>query len=170
MRKILLLFASFLIFSLFFFLVKGEKVGKLDPHLSGDSFFEGLRIIQKKDGIQNWVLIAKRADISKEGDKALLTDIEMEVKSKGITIFAEKGLYNLDTKKISIDGAITAKSGDYSITTGQVEIDSAAGLLKTGEDVRIEGNKFTLNGTGMEIQNNEQKVRILKDVKATFNN
>ncbi len=170
MKKSLLVLASFLLFSLFFFLVEGEKASKLDIHLKGESFLEGLKIIQKKNGVQNWILTAKRADISKDGNEANLTDIEMEVKDKGITIFAQKGLYNLNTKKISIEGPITAKGNTYSITTEQVEVDSDAGLLTTGKDVRIEGKKFTLQGKGMEINNNEQKVRIMKDVKATFNN
>jgi LPS export ABC transporter protein LptC len=151
-------------------MVEGEKANKLDINLKGESFLEGLRIIHKKNGLQNWILTAKRADISKDGNEADLTDVEMEVKNKGITIFAEKGLYNLDTKKISIEGAITAKNNAYSITTRQIEIDSDAGLLTTGKDVLIEGKKFTLQGKGMEIKNNEQKVRIMKDVKATFNN
>jgi LPS export ABC transporter protein LptC len=170
MKKSLLVIASFLLFALFFFVVEGEKASKLDIHLKGESFLEGLKIIQKKNGVQNWILTAKRADISKDGNEANLADIEMEVKNKGITIFAEKGLYDLNTKKISIEGAITAKGNTYSITTAQIEIDSDAGLLTTGHDVLIEGKKFTLQGKGMEIINNEQKVRIMKDVKATFNN
>jgi len=170
MKKFLLVLASLLIFSIFFFLVKGEKNDKMDVSLKSDSFFEGLRIIQKKNGVENWVLTAKRADISKDADKAELTDIEMKVKDKGITICAEKGLYNLDTKRISVLGTITGKNDNYSITTRQVEIDSAAGSLKTDADVHIEGKKFLLQGKGMEVNNNEQKVRILKDVKATFNN
>ena len=36
----------------------------------------------------------------------------MEVKNKGITIYAEKGLYNLNTKKISVEGPITAKNNE----------------------------------------------------------
>lgn len=170
MKKILLLFASFLIFSLFFFLVEGEKAKKTDIRLKGESFFEGLRVIQKKDGVQNWVLTAKRADISKDGGVAHLTGIEMEVKSKGIIIHAEKGFYDLNTRKISTEGPITANTGNYSIQTREIQIDSAAGSLKTGNNVHIQGKKFTLEGKGMEIQNNDQKVRILKDVKATFNN
>ena len=170
MKKSLLVLASFLLFSVFFFMVEGEKASKLDIHLKGASFLEGLKIIQRKNGVQNWILTAKRADISKDGNEANLTDIEMEVKNKGITIFAQKGLYNLNTKKISIEGPITAKGNTYSITTEQIEVDSDAGLLTTGKDVHIEGKKFTLQGKGMEINNNEQKVRIMKDVKATFNN
>ena len=170
MKKSLLFLASLLLFSLFFFMVEREKAGKLDIRFKGESFLEGLKIIQKKNGIQNWILTAKRADISDDGNEANLTDIEMEVKNKGITIFAEKGLYNLNTKKISVEGPITAKGNAYSITTEQVEIDNDAGLLTTGKDVHIEGKKFTLQGKGMEIKNNEQKVRIMKDVQATFNN
>ena len=170
MKKSLLVLASFLLFSLFFFMVEWGKTNKLDIHLKGESSFEGLRIIQKKNGVQSWILTAKRAEISKDGDEADLTDLEMEVKDKGITIYAEKGLYNLSTKKISIEGAITAKSNSYSITTGQVEIDSAAGVLKTSREVHIEGKKFILQGKGMEIKNNEQQVRILNNVKAIFNN
>jgi LPS export ABC transporter protein LptC len=151
-------------------MVEGEKANKLDIHLTGASFFEGLRIIQKKNGVQSWILTAKRADISKKGDEANLTDIKVEVENKGVTIYAEKGLYNLETKKMSIDGPVTAKNDNYSITTRQVEIDNSAGLLKTNEDVHIKGKKFVLQGKGMEIKNNEKKVRILKDVTATFNN
>ncbi len=170
MKKSLLVFASILLFSLFFFMVEGEKAGKLDIHLKGDSFLEGLKIIQKKNGVQDWILTAKRADISKDGNLADLTDIVMEIKNRGITIFAEKGLYNMNTKKISVEGPITAKGDTYSITTEQVEIDNDAGLLTTSKDVSIVGKKFAVHGKGMEVNNNEQKVRIMKDVKATFNN
>lgn len=170
MKKSLLVFASFLLFSLFFFMLKGERTNNLGIHLKGESFFEGLRIIQKKDGVPNWVLTAKRADLSKDGNEANLTDLEMEIKNKGITVYAENGLYNLNNKKIYIDGTIAAKSNNYLITAGQVEIDSTTGLLKTNGYVHIEGKKFTLQGKGMEIKNNDQKVRILKGVKATFNN
>jgi LPS export ABC transporter protein LptC len=170
MKKSLLVLASFLLFSIFFFLVKEEKFNKLDIRLKEESFFEGLRIIHKKDGVQVWILTAKRANISKDGNEADLTGIEMEVNNKGTTIQAEKGIYNMDTRKISVEGAITAKNNNYSITTRQVEIDSAEGMLRTNKDVYIKGKTFTLEGKGMEISNNEQKVRILKDVKATFNN
>ena len=169
MKKSLLIIASILLFSLLIYMVEGEKDSKLDIHLKGGSFLEGLKIIQKKNGVQNWILTAKRADISKDGNEANLTDVTMEVKDKGITIFADKGLYNMDTKKISVEGPITAKGNTYSITTEQVQIDNDAGLLTTGKEVYIVGKKFTLQGRGMEVNNNEQKVRIMKDVKATFN-
>jgi LPS export ABC transporter protein LptC len=170
MRKSLLFLASLLLFSLFFYLAGEEKANKIDIHLKNGSFFEGLKIIQRKNGEQNWILTAKRADISKDGNEADLTDVEMTVKNRNLTIYAEKGLYNLSTKKISIDGEITATGKNYSLKTGQVEIDSTAGLLTTDKDVSIKGKNYSLQGKGMEIENNKQQVRILKDVKAIFNN
>jgi len=170
MRKSLLFLASLLLFSFFFYLAGGEKANKLDIHLKGESFFEGLKIVQRRNGEQNWILTARRADISKDGNEADLTGVEMTVKNRDLKIYAEKGLYNLNTKKISIEGEITATGSNYSLRTAQVDIDSAAGLLTTDKDVSIKGKNFLLQGKGMEIQNNEQRVRILKDVKATFNN
>ena len=170
MKKSLLVFASFFLFSLFFFLVENEKDKKIDIQPAGKSFFEGLKIIHKKNGGQSWILTAKRADLSKDGSEAHLTDIEMDIKSKELTIYAANGLYNLNSKMISVDGPITAKGKNYSITTQQLHVNSTADLLETDSPVLIESNKFNLEGRGMVIDNNEQKVRILKDVKATFIN
>jgi len=63
---------------------------------------------------------------------------------------------------------ITAHSENYVITTSQASIDSDGGTLETDRDVKIEGKKFNLEGKGMIADNNEQKVRILNNVKATF--
>ena len=170
MKKGLLLLASVSLFFILFYMIERERNGKYDIHMKSESFFEGLRVIQKKNGVPAWVLTAKRADISKDGNTADLTDLQMDIKDKGIAINAGKGRYDLKTRNISIDGAVTAKSSNYSLTTEKVEIDSAKGLLRTDGPVLIEGKKFAVQGRGMEADNNEQKVRILRDVKATFNN
>lgn len=170
MKNFFLVLASVLLFSLFFYMVGGLRENKPDLRLKGESFFEGLRIVQKKDGVQNWILTAKRANISKDGDEAELSGVEVEVKNRGILIFAEKGLYHLNSKKMFVEGTITARNKDYSITTAELEISGAEELMKTDKEVRIEGKKFILQGKGMEIDNNEEKMRILSNVKAVFNN
>lgn len=170
MKRSLFFILSLLLFSLFFFMVKSEKGSRLDMQLKGESFIEGLKIIHKKNGKPDWILTAKRADITENGDKAHLTDIEMTIENRGMTIYADKGLYNLTNKNLTIDGKVIAKNNNYSIITEHVELDSKADNLKTEGNVKIEGKKFSLQGKGMRINNAEQKVRILKDVKATFNN
>lgn len=156
---------SFAIFSY----VRSDKMARLNIQFGSDSFFEGLKIINKKNGVIEWILTARRADLAKDGKEALLSGIEMKLEKQGMIVQAEKGLYDMETKHVSIDGVITAHNENYVITTRQVLIDSTGGILETGDEVKIEGKKFNLEGRGMKADNNEQKVRILNNVKATFN-
>ena len=158
-----------IISSAILFYLRSEKVVRLNVQLAGDSFFEGLKIINKKDGITEWVLAAKRADLSKDGKEALLSGIEMKLEKQGMTVQAEKGLYDMETKNVTIDGVITARNMNYVITTSQAVINSGGGILETEGEVTVEGKKFRLEGKGLQADNNEQKVRIRNNVKATFN-
>lgn len=156
---------SFAIFSY----VRSDKMARLNVQFGGDSFFEGLKIINKKNGVTEWTLTATRADLAKDGKQALLSGIEMKLEKQGMIVQAEKGLYDMESKHISIDGIITAHNENYVITTRQARIDGSGGTLETEDEVKIEGKKFNLEGKGMKADNNEQKVRVLNDVKATFN-
>jgi len=153
----------------FFILLRSEKGGKVDVQMKGDSFFEGLKIVNKKNGVTEWVLLAKRADLSKDGKDALLTGIEMQLENRGMTVTAEKGLYNMDTQQMTVDGDLHATNKNYVLTTSKARIDGSKGIFDTAGDVKIDGKKFALEGKGMQADNNQHKVRILKDVKATFN-
>jgi LPS export ABC transporter protein LptC len=166
-KKLIFLVLIVISFAILFYL-RSEKVARLNVQLAGDSFFEGLKIINKKDGVTEWLLTAKRADLSKDGKEALLSGIEMKLEKQGMIVQAEKGLYNMETKNVAIDGIITAHNENYVITTSQALIDSGGGILETEGEVTVAGKSFNLEGKGMQADNNEQKVRILNDVKATF--
>lgn len=170
MRKILFFSLSILIFSLFFLMINSDKESGMNMQLKGESFIEGLKIYHKINGKPLWVLSAKRADILEDGDRARLSGIQMNIEDRNMTIVAEKGDYELSSKQILIEGQVTATNPTYSLTTENVEIDTAAGTLKTNGAVKIEGRKFNLQGRGMNIDNAEQKVRITDGVKATFHN
>ncbi|MDP2156777.1 MAG: LPS export ABC transporter periplasmic protein LptC, partial [Nitrospirota bacterium] len=131
--------------------------------------FEGLKIINKKNGVTDWVLWAKRADMTKDGKEALLSGVEMKLESQGMTVTADKGVYDMETRQVSVEGVLRASNNNYVLTTSQARIDGSKGNFATAGDVTIEGRKFELKGKGMQAENNQQKVRILKDVKATFN-
>jgi LPS export ABC transporter protein LptC len=167
-RSLLLALSFFLLFS-FFFLLKDEGT-RPAILLKGNSFIEGLRIIYKRNGNQDWILSARRADISEDGNKAYLTGLEMTLENKGITLYADKGLYLMTDKNLTIDGKIIAKGDTYSITSVDGAFDNRAGNFKTDGDVRIDSKKFSVQGRGMNIDSSEQKVRILNDVKAVFYN
>lgn len=161
------LFLLFLIFSFAVFLIIREnREPEKDFRLKGDSFIEGLKIVQKKNGNDVWILNAKRADITEKDNMAALTDIDIIIKEKDIKIRAANGLYYMTEKKFTLNGNIIADTKDYTILTNAAEWTSN-GEIKTKGDVKIESKRFTIQGEGMEASSG-QKVKILKNVKAIF--
>jgi len=149
-------------------MVKNEKESRPNIQIKGDSFIEGLKLVHKNNGNPDWTLIAKEADFQEKENMAYLSNVKITLEGKDMTILADKGQFNMTNKNLSIEGNIIAKSTNYSITTEQVSLDSAAGTIKSDGLISMEGKKLELQGKGININNKEQKVRILKDVKATF--
>ena len=170
MKKTWLLIFSVGLFSLFFLMVNDEQLPKNAGVTRGDSFLEGLRIIHRKDGRQEWVLTARRADITPKGDQARLSDVTVSFADKGVTVSADRGVYVIPTKNLSVDGKIVAKGENFSVISEGAEIDSTSGSLRTAGPVVIEGKKFRVRGKGMQADESGQTVRILHDVDAVFNN
>ena len=167
MRKSFLAVLSLVLLSLLFFMVRGEKESK-PVLLRGASFIEGLRIVHRQNGSRDWVLTARRADFDGRGEKALRSGMEIKIENKGLTVSADKGMYDMNTRRLAVDGRTVARGKSYSITSEGVEFDGASGCLKADGGVKIEARKFSVQGKGMDADNSGQTVRIRKDVKAIF--
>ncbi len=164
----MLLILSIMLFSLIFFLFQGEKDGKPAALLRGASYIEGLRIVHRQNGSRDWVLTAKRADFDQKGESAFLSGMEMKIEKKDITVTADNGVYDMQTRRLTVAGQTVAKGNSYSIMSRGVEVDGVSGGLKANGEVKIEARKFSVQGEGLEADNNGQTVRIRKDVKAIF--
>ncbi len=150
-------------------LAHSENSSKLDVQFQGDSFFEGLKIVNRKNGITEWVLMAKRADMTKDGKQAVLSGVEVRLEKQGMIVAAESGSYNMETEQISVEGVLQAQNSNYTFRTSQALIDGSKGNFNAAGNVSIKGRNFELEGKGLQADNTNHKVRILKDVKATFN-
>lgn len=168
MRKSLLFPLLLSLVFFVFLVVKSEKGMRLDLQAKGDSFIEGIKIVHKKNGAPDWILIARRADISRGGEEAHLHDLTLSMQDRGLTIRAGQGVYDFLKKNIEITGKLTAEGNHLAIATEDVSFDNGSDVLKTDAPVIIEGKKFVLGGTGMKVDTTEQKMRILRNVKATF--
>jgi len=134
---------------------------------TGNSFLEDVRIVQKKNGVTAWTLTAEKADILEKGDKALLRNVSLAVPANRLTLFAESGTYDFAAKSFAADAVVEARGENYRVTADSLDLDLSSAVIQTEGRVRLEGNGFSLEGEGMQAGQAE-KVRILKDVKATF--
>jgi hypothetical protein len=134
-----------------------------------NSSVEGLKIIHGNNGNTLWTLTARKANFTDDENMAELSDINVVVKKNSMTLSADKGIYNLSTRNFVINSDITAETKDYKIITSLIDYDASSGDVKTNEKIKVEGKskKFTVEGRGMTLDS-EQKVKVWKDVKATF--
>jgi LPS export ABC transporter protein LptC len=165
-KKVLPLISLLLLSLVFLFLGNNRELDKA-LLLKGGSFLEGLKIIHKKNGTSMWTLNASRADIIEGSERVRLNDVVLTVENKDMTIYSPEGFYNMGSRDLTLNGKIKAVSKGYTIITEAVEWNQSKGEIKTKEAVKIESKKFNVEGVGMEADS-KQKVRILKNVKATF--
>jgi LPS export ABC transporter protein LptC len=170
MRRVWLVILSLVLGSLLFYAARDGRQTRFGLHQAGDSYIEGVKIVNRKDGNKNWVLTADRADITADGRIAYLKDIKIKIEGRGMTVYAGKGSYNMADRSLNLDGRTVAKGNSYSITSENVEFNSKKDNLATKGAVSLEGKKFSVRGKGMVLDNSEHKVRILNNVKAVFYN
>jgi len=150
-----------------FFMLKTARQSDFDLRVKGSSFLEDIRIVQKKKGLTVWTLTAKKADLPGGGDKAELYTINLAVPENNLVLYADKGTYNFPEKSFSADTIVEAKGENYRITADSLDLDVSSDSIRTDGRVHLEGKGFSLEGEGMQA-GKEQKVRIFRDVKATF--
>ncbi|MGQ9569750.1 MAG: LPS export ABC transporter periplasmic protein LptC [Thermodesulfovibrionales bacterium] len=152
---------------LFLFILLGEKDGNNSFKIKGNSFIEGLKILHKENDNTAWTLTAKKAELRESENIADLIDITVIVPKIGFKLYADKGIYDLSTQKFRAESEIKAESKDYKIVTSLIDYESSSGKIKTDETIKVDGKRFKVEGKGMTVDS-DRKVRILKDVKATF--
>jgi LPS export ABC transporter protein LptC len=167
MKKILMVGLVIVLFSLLIVMLRTGREINGNPQIKGDSFIDGLRILQKKDGIAVWTLTALKADLIEGIDKAELSDIDMFIQKNGLLLHADKGVYNFSEQDFTTEAVVKAEAKDYTITADSIDYEASSGNIKTDGRIKIEGKRFIIEGKGMKADSG-QRVSILDNVKATF--
>lgn len=168
MKKFLMIGLCLFFACTLFIMFRGEREGSVNVKVKNNSFIEGLKILHEKNGNTVWTLTARKADFTDDGNMVELSDLTVTVQKNDMTLYADKGTYDLSTRNFAINSDIRAVAKDYQITTSSIEYEAFSGNAKTDERITMEGKRFKVEGRGMALDS-EQKVRIQNDVKATFN-
>ncbi|MBF0557183.1 MAG: LPS export ABC transporter periplasmic protein LptC [Nitrospirae bacterium] len=159
----LLVFICFFIVIVFF----SEREGFYKPkvNMDGNSYMDGVSIIQRKDGVVKWTLGSKKA-IFLDDNNVKLVALQITFPEKGLTLNSDGGLYDIDKRNLKIDGHINASTADYDILTPTLYWDASKNELFSDQKVQIIGKKFYVEGDDLNSTND--KATLNKNVKAIF--
>jgi hypothetical protein len=167
MKKGFIIGLSVVLTILFFLIIReGEDIGR-NFQFRGNSFMEGIQIVQKENGETLWTLNAKRADFLEGEEKAELTDMSMVMPKNNIVIYTERGVYNLSDKRFMTDCPVKARSKDFLITADSIDYDVSTGNIMSDGRVELDSEKMRIEGKGLKTANGKT-ITIYDDVKATF--
>lgn len=152
---------------LLYFLYGNNRDYKRDISIKANSYIEGLKIVSKKNGVDLWILAAARADLTKDDTIADMNSVTMEIPRESITIGANAGLYNMNTKELTLKDNIKIHTKNYTVSAKNLAWNPDKETLTSHDAVLITGNKFRLEGEGLAATQ-DNKVTLKKNVKATF--
>ncbi|GAB4405938.1 MAG: hypothetical protein OHK0032_00670 [Thermodesulfovibrionales bacterium] len=158
---------SLFIFSVLFFF-NGERDYKKDLTITRTgSYIEGLRIVNKRNGIDSWIITAGRADFTKDETTARMDSVTVDIIKEKVTVNADNGVYNMNTRDLSLMDNIKIWIKDSVISTERLSWNPTAKILTSDNKILMEGKKFKIEGKGLTATEG-QKVKLMKDVKAIF--
>jgi lipopolysaccharide export system protein LptC len=167
-----------LLATLLFFIVGGpsRRVAQVSvPALPqrADAGLQGFSYVQSKDGLVDWKIQAKQAQVFEADAKAVLND-EVQVTLMGtngvaMTVTGDDGTINTESK----DFVISKRSGElalvfdsgYTIYTPQVTWDNQTHRIWTNAPVRITGPMLEATGRGMDAFLATHEMRIHRNVR-----
>ena len=166
MKKGFIIGLAIILIFLFFLIIRDRgEVGR-NFQLRGNSFIEGIQIIQKENGKPLWTVYAKRADFLEE-DKAELTDMSMVMPKNDIVLNTEKGVYSLSGKRFTTDCIVKAHAKDFLITAESIDYDVSTGNIKSDGRVELDSENMRIEGKGLKTTTG-LTITIYDDDKATF--
>ncbi|MGD1075000.1 MAG: LPS export ABC transporter periplasmic protein LptC [Thermodesulfovibrionales bacterium] len=156
-----------LLLAVSYFVFHGEQEEKKNLLIKTHSYIEGLRIIQKKNGSDAWVVTARRADFIKGETVAQMDAVTIKAIPEGVVANADSGTYTFATKELHLDNNIKIRIKDSVISAKSLAWNPSTGLLTSTDKVRMDGTKFRVEGEGLTVSQ-DQKLKLMNNVTATF--
>lgn len=139
---------------------------------AADAGVREFSFVQSKDGLVDWKIHARQAQVFDAEDKAVLNDVHVTLTgSDGVsmTVEGDEGTINISSKdfvvgKRSGDLALVLQSG-YTIYTPRLRWVNQEHRLWTDDSVRIKGPRLEVTGQGMDAFLSTREMRIRRNVR-----
>lgn len=147
---------------------KGQDI-KLQPSFQTSSMHD-LHMTLREDQVIKWELSAREAVFPVGSREVFLKSLGVKInRDPEILLAGGSGVYLIDQGNVNLAGSVELNIKNTKFTTDSLTWDSKAELITTQDPIRFTGANFLIEGSGLAASVKQQKIRILKNVKATFN-
>ena len=145
-----------------------EQDLKVQPSFQTSSM-QNVHLIHREDNQVKWELSAREAIFPVDAKEILLTAPGIRInRTPEIFLTSGNGVYEVEKGEVVLGESVELRIKDTTFTADTLKWDNGKELLTTKDDVRFSGKNFLVEGTGLSALIKNEKVQILKNVKATF--
>lgn len=123
-----------------------------------------------ENGVKEWELTALAANYFQAKKLAEFEKVDITFYYKEGQVFtlrSDIGLLNITTRDITLSGNVIGTSNDgYQFRTGSLQYNAEKRQAKTEDKAFLEGPQFSLEGKGMVVDIEREKIFLLNDVQA----
>lgn len=131
------------------------------------SFMEDVRVVNRGAGSDRWTLEAHKVEIPTDGRASKLISVQITLPEHEMDVKSEAGIYDLESKDLTLTGNIVARTDDYVLWTESINFKPETGELASPDSVVLKGSNFRIEGDGL-YADSDKKVTLKSNVKAIF--
>lgn len=139
---------------------------------SADLKLDRVRYTETREGMKEWELEASSAQYFKEENTVMLKEIKATFFGKNqetYVLVGEKGKFNTQTKVIEMFGGVNVDSSDgYHFRTQSLKYQADKRELSTPDPVKVEGPQIRVEGIGLIVEVDRQRLHVLREVNTTL--
>jgi LPS export ABC transporter protein LptC len=146
--------------------------GRKAEQETADLKLDRIHYMETRQGMKEWELDAASASYFKEDGTILLQKVRATFFGKNAEnyfLVGEKGKFNTETKMIEVyEGVKISSSDGYQVQTHSLTYSAEKKILSTKDPVEIKGPELFMAGTGMVVDLQQQRLKVLSGVTTTF--
>jgi LPS export ABC transporter protein LptC len=163
----IIVFACVLVLALITLNYSGNSL-KIKPSYKMSSM-HNVHMVNKEGNSLKWELSAEKAIFPKGNSEILLNSLGLRIEhTPEIYLTSESGIYKVENGNMILNSPVELNVKDVKFKTAGIQWNNHEETLTTNNDVEFIGQTFNIVGKGLRANTKDQKVRILKDVKAIF--
>ncbi len=166
--RLFLVFACVLVLGTMITLNYNGNRLKIKPSYRMSSMYQ-IHMVNKEGNSVKWELSAEKAIFPKGNREILLNSLGLRIAhTPEIYLTSASGIYTVKSGDMTLNKPVELRVEDAKFKTDTMHWNSSKETLTTKNDVEFIGKSFNIVGKGLTANTKEQKIRILKDVKAVF--